>query len=323
MANDFHPKTLEVASRLAETELGPLAQISRALFVVGPDRVEAAVIEALKIEESGGMLVAEGDERHTLGGLFFKNLRREASREEWRQIRTQTASLDGVVLPALKWADRREAVEEARAQLGAVLDLSLSAAGRPNSPKRQGDDYVVANVEANTAVPPLSTQLPTPPSLTTNYRVVVRQSQWRKLQGQIQDPDMDMVAYGYPIPNVKQQSVVLFTLTSSVQSRYENLEAPVSVSRAKLVVRPGQFVQRGATLVMALECAQAPKAVLAEYPDLPQRTVPFVVYVAAKNWQKLIATTDPAGHNISFNGICFYDVELEALTVLAQNVHLA
>src|SRR5258706_10399367 len=147
MAKEFHPLAQQVASQLAETELGPLAQISRALFVLGQERVEAALAEALKIEAAGGEVMANGDEHHTLGGLFFKNLRRDATREEWRQIRTQTAALDGVVIPPMAWADRVEAVDEARANVGTVIDLSLSAAGRPVNPKRQGEDYVVTNLE--------------------------------------------------------------------------------------------------------------------------------------------------------------------------------
>jgi hypothetical protein len=322
MEKEFHPMAQQVASQLAETELGPLAQISRALYVLGQDRVEAAVAEAQKVDAEGGELVADGAERHTLGGLFFKSLRRDATREEWRQIRTQTAALDGVVTAPLAWADRIEAVQEARTNVGVVIDLSLSAAGRPVNSKRQGDDYVVTNLEANTAVPPLSTHLPNPPTLKTSFRAVVGQAQWRKLQGQMQDPDTDMVAYGYPIPNVNQQSVVLFALTTGAQSRYENIEEPVSVSRAKLVIKPGLMVQRGATLVLAAQSSQAPKSVLAEYPDLPQRVVPFVIYAAEKQWRKLTAEKDPTGRSISLNGICFYDPELEALTVLAQNLHL-
>lgn len=312
----------QVAAQLAETELGPLAQISRALFVLGQERVAAAVAEAQKIEAEGGEMVADGAERHTLGGLFFKSLRRDATREEWRQIRTQTAALDGVILSPLAWEERVEAVTEARTEPGTVSDLSLSAAGRPVNAKRQGDDYVVTNLEANTAVPPLSTYLPIPPTLRTAFRAVVGHAQWRKLQGQMQDPDTDMVAYGYPIPNVNQKSVVLFALTTGTQSRYENIEEPVSVSRAKLVIKPGKIVQRGATLVLAALSAQAPKSVLAEYPDLPQRVVPFVVYAAEKQWRKLTAGDDPTGHSLALNGICFYDAELEAMTVLAQNMHL-
>lgn len=312
----------QIASQLAETELGPLAQISRALYVLGSERVEAALAEAIKLESDGGALVASGEERHTLGGLFFKSLRRDATRDEWRQIRTQTAALDGVVVPPLAWDDRIAAVTEARTNPGTVIDLTLSAAGRPVSPKRQGNDYVVTNLEANTAVPPLSSHLPTPPDLTTPFKAVVGQAQWRKLQGPLQDPDTDLVAYGYPIPNINQKSVVLFALTTGTQSRYEGVQEPVSVSRAKLVIKPGQIVQHGATLVMTALSSQAPKSIMAEYPDLPQRTVAFVIYAAEKQWRKLAATEDPTGRNLSLNGICFYDPDLEAMTVLAQNLHL-
>src|SRR5258706_11670552 len=146
MAKEFHPLAQQVASQLAETELGPLAQISRALFVLGQERVEAALAEALKIEAAGGEVMANGDEHHTLGGLFFKNLRRDATREEWRQIRTQTAALDGVGIPPMALADRVEAVDEARGNVGAVIDLSLSAAGGALEPQAQGGGYRVTKM---------------------------------------------------------------------------------------------------------------------------------------------------------------------------------
>lgn len=321
MANDLHPLTEEIAQRLAETDPGPKAQISQALQVLGVDRVEAAVVEAQAIEAQGGLLNAAGDGLHTLGGLFFKGLRREATREEWRQIHSPRFAANGELQPPLNWADRVEAVQAARARSGVVTNCSVSVAGRPAGVNRQGEDYLVMAVESNHTLPSLPGYLPLPSAIATSFKIVVSQTQWRKLQSPMRNPQSQLVAYGYPIPNVRQKAVVLFALTAGVQAQSE-ADEPMAVARAKITATPGEVVRRGATVVLALEGSQAPPAVLAEYPDLPQRVVSYVAYIAEKQWRKITESSEAAGFSVAINGLCFYDSETESLSILAQNLHL-
>jgi hypothetical protein len=315
---ELHPLTDTIAQRVAETEPGPKIQISNALNVLGIERVEAAIAEALKIEASGGEVNAAGDGRHTLGGLFFKKLRLDSTRAEWRQVHKQALAPG---LPPLEWADRFGAVEEARAQRGTITNSSLSAVGRPMAVNRQGDGYLVMAVDSNGIMPPLPSYLPQPSSIATTFKVVVGQVQWRKLQGPIRNPENQLVAYGYPIPNHRQKAVVLFALTAGVQAEPGD-EETVAVTRVKITVRPGVVVQRGATVVMAFDCSQAPEPVLSEYPDLPQRVVSYVAYASERQWRRIVEGRNEAEQNVSMNGVCFYDGETESLSVLVQNINL-
>ena len=120
---------------------------------------------------------------------------------------------------------------------------------------------------------------------------------------------------------MRQKAVVLFALTAGIQAQSEDDE-PVAVTRAKITATPGEVVRRGATIVLALECSQAPEAVLAEYPDLPHRVVSYVAYIAVKQWRKVTEGCDAAGFSVAVNGVCFYDAETESLSILVQNLHL-
>jgi hypothetical protein len=293
--------------------------------LLGPDQVEAAVTEAIRLEEAGGLPTASGKGRHTLGGLFFLQLRKTVDKEQWKTIRYDTDWGGGPrpEVVALNWNERSEAVAAARESRGTVSDVSLTVVGRPMASKRQGDDYLVLALESNKTPPPLSPELPQPPDVSTTFKVVVGLTQWHKLQGPIRRSDADLVAYGYPIPNIKQKAVVAFTLTAGVQARSYKEDATPPVTRAKLTVKPGQLVQRGATLVMVADCSQPPDPVASKYPDLPVRVVSYTLYITQKQWRKVVGETDLTERSLGLNGICFYDPETESLAVLVQNLHLS
>jgi len=324
MESNSHPQTQSVAERVGETGSDPLSQISRALFLLGVEPVEAAVAEAIRIEANGGLTTANGQGHHTLGGLFFLHLRKTVDKTQWRTIRYGDGTGDDTqpTVVALEWAERAEAVMAAREGRGVITDVSLTAIGRPLASKPQGDNYMVLALESNGTLPPISPELPKPPSVSTTFKVVVGSMQWKKLQGPIRDSDSDLVAYGYPIPNIKQKAVVAFALTAGVQARPEDEDVPPAVSRVKLILKPGQVIQRGATLVLAADSNQPPKKVLAQYSDLPVRAVAFTVYISQKQWHKVVGETDLKDRSLGLNGVCFYDPEVESLAVLAQNLHL-
>ena len=60
--------------------------IARVLRVLGEERVIAILVDALTVESNGGMLTRAGDRRHTLGGVFLRLCREQATREERKRI---------------------------------------------------------------------------------------------------------------------------------------------------------------------------------------------------------------------------------------------
>ncbi len=85
-----------------------------------------------------------------------------------------------------------------------------------------------------------------------------------------------------------------------------------------LVGRPGEAVQRGGTVILAFESAQPPR--LAEFPPLPERTVRYVVYIAAKQWRGVAPEMENPENVLGVTGYCFYDAETRSIAVLARKV---
>src|SRR5574341_15377 len=87
---------------------------------------------------------------------------------------------------------------------------------------------------------------------------------------------------------------------------------------ASLLGHPGEAVQRGSTVILAFESTQPPR--LAGFPPLPERTVRYVVYLAAKHWRRVAPELEQPGKVFSVTGPCFYDAETRSIAVLARKV---
>jgi len=70
---------------LGETERKVLAQLYRAVDVLGVEIVQAVVAEAQQVEANGGLLRRDG-QRRTLGGVFFYLLRERCTPEQRKRI---------------------------------------------------------------------------------------------------------------------------------------------------------------------------------------------------------------------------------------------
>ena len=71
-----------IADQLGETAPGARATIWRCVRVLGPERAQAFVAQALEVEVNGGMLIPDGSRKRTLGGVFFYLVRTQISDEE-------------------------------------------------------------------------------------------------------------------------------------------------------------------------------------------------------------------------------------------------
>ena len=75
-----------IAGELGETSGPALGQIRGILRVMGEERTRELVRHAQVVEEQGGMLVPDGSRRRTLGGVFFKLAKEQATPEERGRI---------------------------------------------------------------------------------------------------------------------------------------------------------------------------------------------------------------------------------------------
>jgi len=74
-----------IADQLGETERTPRATIWRCVHVLGVERTQAFVKEALDVEANGGLLVPDGSRRRTPGGVFFYLVRTQVTDDEAMQ----------------------------------------------------------------------------------------------------------------------------------------------------------------------------------------------------------------------------------------------
>jgi VIT family/PHAX RNA-binding domain len=77
----------EYLSSEGETKPMALGQIKRIVQTIGNERALAILQQALDIEQQGGLMLPDGSRRHTPGGVFFRLIKEQTTREERRQIR--------------------------------------------------------------------------------------------------------------------------------------------------------------------------------------------------------------------------------------------
>ena len=92
---------MHIANTLGEKEPGPRAQVARVVRVLGIERAQALYEQTLTVETAGGMMLPDDSRRRTPGGVFFKLVRDNASKQErraifpWHSLRGKPATQQG------------------------------------------------------------------------------------------------------------------------------------------------------------------------------------------------------------------------------------
>ena len=206
---ELNTLTQTIAAQLGETDPAPVEQIRRTLKHCGLELVQATVQEALAVEAGGGMTLADGSRRRTLGGVFFVLLRQKVSPELWWRIHPAPPVPGGHQREPMAWADRAAAVQEALAEPGQATTTKLVVVGRPTEVQRR-EGFVIATVEdVKKKLPTLPRGLPRPASTATTFKVCIVDKQWRKVELALKKPDDLLIAEGYPFVNEKMGSIIV------------------------------------------------------------------------------------------------------------------
>jgi hypothetical protein len=190
----------KIAAALGETEKAPLATIERLIKIIGEERAQALLDEALKVEAEGGMLTDDGSKRRTPGGVFFKLAKnRTASRERWLIFSSTRPTKPKPKPQPITWAESEHLSNEAlKLPKGEASTVKVTIIGRPGRIiEKEG---VVITSMQNSAPPSLPKALPKPPGDPTPYIVYISMKQWKKVRQSIQDnPEDKLIVEGYPV----------------------------------------------------------------------------------------------------------------------------
>lgn len=198
----------EIAEKLGETEPNPIKQITVLIRHFGAERMLDLLEETLKIEEQGGMMVANGQRRRTPGGVFFFLAKdRMTPDERQRLLPAQQARIkrmkaeqrereENLKRPVFDWNARRLVVEPLLAEQGAIQTVKITLIGRPGKVERFRD-MVVTTMSHELKAPTLPRGVPLPPETPTVYTVYIADKQWSKVQHVIaRDPEDMLIIEG-------------------------------------------------------------------------------------------------------------------------------
>lgn len=90
--------------------------------------------------------------------------------------------------------------------------------------------------------------------------------------------------------------------------------------KVTLIGKPGTVVERGDTVILALEYRGTP-TLPTGLPEWQVKAVPYTVYIAAKQWRKVAPVlAESPDAKVLIRGQCVFDAAVVGLAVLAQEV---
>lgn len=219
-----------IAEQLGEVDVIPLSHLQRIVQILGEEQALHYLEETLRVEEAGGMLVADGSRRRTLGGVYFALMKEAVSPEirhklfplpgsrrqrKARSGREQPTPARPVVLSSLLWDDRWSIIAEAQTSKGQASTMKITIIGRPGKVVERGG-CVATMVEAAN-IPALPKGLPTPPQSSTAYLLYISTKQWKKVAEAIQDEEDRFIAEGFPYLDQKAGHIAV--LVTSITTK--------------------------------------------------------------------------------------------------------
>jgi hypothetical protein len=234
----------EIAMALSEPNIGLIHKI---ITVIGPERTQAFLREALELEAKDGLLRKDG-QRRTPGGTFFYRVRGQLSPEERRplwgyaakkktarpgeQPRKRRDAKPATPIIPLTWEQVQGLFQQVKDQPGDAKTVKLTLIGRPGKVVQQPSCVVVAM--KGKEPPSLPKGLPTPPpNSAVTWAVFIATKQWEKVTDTLKvNADDQLIVDGYPLLDPKSgANVVLVTTCKSVMQERAAREAKQSKGR--------------------------------------------------------------------------------------------
>jgi cold shock CspA family protein len=241
-----------IAKALQEKTRQAYPQILRIIREIGVEQTQTYIAEALQVEEAGGMLLADGSRRRTLGGVFFAIVRQRltpdqraivfppiyAKHKKKAQQKTTQEPAPLRELPALlTWADRLDPIVALQTQSGKVDSVKVTLIGRPSKVTEYAQCVLLALTYTG-PLPALPKGIPVPnPLPATNYSVYIGKKQWRTVVEALKNTDDILIIEGVQVLDATTNTIAVFatkTTTKLLQqaSRQQKLQSPADPQRA-------------------------------------------------------------------------------------------
>ncbi len=206
-----------IAQTLGETDRAVIAQLRRAIRVLGVDATHALVAETQQLEAQGGMLTRDGSRRRTPGGVFFQLvLQRMPTRDRWFVFRYDKRRQKGRppgstnALAAGEPPFTLDLLPEIIAQIqqwGGATTVKITVIGRPTQAIERGEVIILGLI--NERAPSLPKGLPAPPT-PTKYVVLVARKQWQKVADALNNADDRLIVEGYPTYTPQHAGITVY-----------------------------------------------------------------------------------------------------------------
>jgi hypothetical protein len=185
----------KIATALGETNETPLAEIRRAIEVLGEEKALGILGETLKVEAEEGLLTDDGQRRRTLGGIYFKLVKNQTTPKERGRIFGPSSR---VPPKYYTWEESKELSTKALTlPKGEVIEVKVNIVGRPGRVIEKST--VVITSMQNSLPPNLPNGLPVPAKDPTTYIVYIAMKQWSKVKDSINNnPNDKLIIDGYP-----------------------------------------------------------------------------------------------------------------------------
>lgn len=212
----------EIAHALTEKNV---ELIKTAVEVIGAERAQALLQQALAVEAQGGMLTSDESRRRTPGGVFFQLVRKGISKEERKAIfpvvrppkkKRAKATTPKAPTPSITWEEAKAMIAQAIKATGDARTVKLNLVGRPLKVIQQ-KDCVVASLKGKQP-PALPKGLPpVPEGSAITWAVFIAHSQWAKVKASIEQNEKDaLIIEGYPVVGKNGVAAVMTTNCKSV-----------------------------------------------------------------------------------------------------------
>ena len=212
----------EIAQALMEKNV---ALIKTAVEVIGAERAQELLRQALAVEAQGGMMTSDQSRRRTPGGVFFQLIRKSTTKEERKAIfpvaepqkkKRAEPMPPPAPTPPLTWEEAKAMIAESIKATGQARTVKMNLVGRPLKIIQQ-KECVVVSLKGKQP-PALPKGLPPVPEGTAiTWAVFIANSQWARVKASIEQNEKDaLIIEGYPVVGKNGVAAIMTTNCKSI-----------------------------------------------------------------------------------------------------------